>query len=628
MTTTPETSGGVNTAALIKRIFMFLEDGDFQNADAYCERVLDSDPECAEAYLGKLMVEQRVRQQEQLMDCRVSFEDSNNYRRVVRFGDEMLVATLQGYVAHINRRNQEEQWENAYADAVESMNAAATELAYTRAAERFAAIAAYKDAAQLEQVCRQQAESCRQQAEVSRKEAVYTRAQQTVATGGATIAAYQQAMALYATIPDWRDAGEQIAACETAIEAIKAKAEADRLAREQRAAKRAKRRKRLLAIGIPTLCVVAAVAVLLPTVIIPTYRYNKAISLMEAGEYERSLKMFISLDGYKDSAEYIQRFDVRALWEKEVYGDTVRETTYDEKGNLLKSVTQDDDGNICSTEENTYDEKGNLLKSVTQAADGRVTTEENTYDEEGNEIKSIYKNADGAFHQWEYVYDENGKMIESIGKNADGSTYSSEQREYDQSGKRTQWVIKSFDASGNVLRITTWRYTYDDKGKISRELSTSNGSNGSDGYECIRYYTYEYFENGDVKRIHWEETRTYEGQPDEYSMGEDVFDENGNWIRWVEETDNYKQVIDYTYDNNGKRIKETAETHYKSENTEDTVSETRYTYDEYGCLVKETGTSKSGSTTRKYKTTYERKDIIVTLKAEEEPEPLDLMIER
>ena len=34
--------------ALLKRVFMFLEEGDWSNADKYCEKVLDIDPENAE----------------------------------------------------------------------------------------------------------------------------------------------------------------------------------------------------------------------------------------------------------------------------------------------------------------------------------------------------------------------------------------------------------------------------------------------------------------------------------------------------------------------------------------------------------------------------------------------------
>ena len=50
------TSAMPNIEPLLKRAFMFLEDGDWESADEYCERVLDQDPENAMAYLGKLMV--------------------------------------------------------------------------------------------------------------------------------------------------------------------------------------------------------------------------------------------------------------------------------------------------------------------------------------------------------------------------------------------------------------------------------------------------------------------------------------------------------------------------------------------------------------------------------------------
>ena len=40
---------------LLTRVFMFLEDGDFTSADQYCEKVLDMNPMCAEAYLGKAL---------------------------------------------------------------------------------------------------------------------------------------------------------------------------------------------------------------------------------------------------------------------------------------------------------------------------------------------------------------------------------------------------------------------------------------------------------------------------------------------------------------------------------------------------------------------------------------------
>lgn len=34
--------------ALLKRVFMFLEDSEWEKAIEYCERVLDMNPECGE----------------------------------------------------------------------------------------------------------------------------------------------------------------------------------------------------------------------------------------------------------------------------------------------------------------------------------------------------------------------------------------------------------------------------------------------------------------------------------------------------------------------------------------------------------------------------------------------------
>ena len=54
-------SGSSSVEPLLKRAFMFLEDREWEEADKYCEKVLDLDPENAQAYLGKLMAELRVK---------------------------------------------------------------------------------------------------------------------------------------------------------------------------------------------------------------------------------------------------------------------------------------------------------------------------------------------------------------------------------------------------------------------------------------------------------------------------------------------------------------------------------------------------------------------------------------
>ena len=95
--------------AYLKRVFMFLEDGDWSAAAEYCEKVLDIDPECAEAYLGKLMAQLKVNEREQLQNCAKSFDDNNNYKKILRFGDETLKAEVVGYNDGIRARLEAER---------------------------------------------------------------------------------------------------------------------------------------------------------------------------------------------------------------------------------------------------------------------------------------------------------------------------------------------------------------------------------------------------------------------------------------------------------------------------------------------------------------------------------------
>jgi len=95
-----------SVAPLIERAFLFLEDGKWQDADIYCEKILDVDPKNAEAYLGKLMAELQVRNRKQLADCDKPFDDTENYGKVIRFGDEKLESEMRGYLSLINERVQ------------------------------------------------------------------------------------------------------------------------------------------------------------------------------------------------------------------------------------------------------------------------------------------------------------------------------------------------------------------------------------------------------------------------------------------------------------------------------------------------------------------------------------------
>ena len=161
--------GNTNTAPLLKRAFMFLEDEDWNSANEYCEKVLDIDPENPSAYLGKLLSELRVRKQESLKDCAEPFDHSKNYQKAVRFGDEKLKTALTGYIENINTRNENARLGGIYTRAKNAMSAANTERAYKEAARLFESIDEYQDSAVLAQSCYEKAEEEKKKAEEEKK---------------------------------------------------------------------------------------------------------------------------------------------------------------------------------------------------------------------------------------------------------------------------------------------------------------------------------------------------------------------------------------------------------------------------------------------------------------------------
>ena len=323
--TAPANFGAVNTAPLLRRAFMFLEDGNWQEANEYCEKVLDQAPENAQAYLGKLLAELHVSKQEDLADCAEPFDDSNNYQKILRFGDAKLTAAVKGYITHINERNENARMTSIYENGVKTMEAAKAEYGYKAAANLFSRVPGFRDADTL-------AVQCREQAEVCRKDEIYARAEHS-----SEYRRFEEAAELFGSIPGWKDADARAEACEkdaiyekalstaswsgnraNAIEMLEQirgwkdadeqiekfkreieKDEADRIATE----KHEQSVKRIQIIALLVVAVIAAAALLWTFVLLPKMNYSKAISLAEAGNYAEAIAAFEALGNYKDSQE-------------------------------------------------------------------------------------------------------------------------------------------------------------------------------------------------------------------------------------------------------------------------------------------------------------------------------------
>ena len=83
--------------SLLKRAFMFLEDGEWGSANKYAEKVLDIDPENGEAYLAKAMSDLKQRSRSSMNDAS-GIALNANIQKALRFGSGSLKNEINGYI--------------------------------------------------------------------------------------------------------------------------------------------------------------------------------------------------------------------------------------------------------------------------------------------------------------------------------------------------------------------------------------------------------------------------------------------------------------------------------------------------------------------------------------------------
>lgn len=298
---------------LLERAFMFLEDGDWDKADIYCESVLDQNPKCAEAYLGKLMAEVEIRKKEDLSKAKEPLDRSDNYRKVMRFADESLRERL-------SNAKEVQHNEQLYAEAMACMTAASDEEAYRNAAQKFYSLGSYKDASSRREQCLQRADRIiadrRQREEIKRKENIYSRAEKCMRLG--TVEGCNSAIRLYESIPGFRSSAAQISECRRKIEDLEAKEAARQVAVE----KAKKKAKKIAIIAAPIVCVCIVFVIVLTTVIIPKQKYNEAMDLIDSGDYESAYALLeeigkndvIAANKYDRAIDLIDSGDYKAAY--------------------------------------------------------------------------------------------------------------------------------------------------------------------------------------------------------------------------------------------------------------------------------------------------------------------------
>ena len=107
VTVFPQTDIDQKAEALLRRGYLFLEDTEWDKATEYFNKVLDLEPECAQAYIGLLCTELKCSKQEFLVQQAVPIHDNSNYKKALRFGNADVQEFLQSISTAILGRIQE-----------------------------------------------------------------------------------------------------------------------------------------------------------------------------------------------------------------------------------------------------------------------------------------------------------------------------------------------------------------------------------------------------------------------------------------------------------------------------------------------------------------------------------------
>ena len=87
---------------LMKRVYLYLEDEDFEKASEYIDKVLDVDAEYAPAYVAQILVENKLTKEADLTTLRVSIDDDPTWKKALRVANEEQKQRYLGYAKQIN----------------------------------------------------------------------------------------------------------------------------------------------------------------------------------------------------------------------------------------------------------------------------------------------------------------------------------------------------------------------------------------------------------------------------------------------------------------------------------------------------------------------------------------------
>lgn len=287
---TTNSNGNVN--ALLKRAYIACEDGDFAKADSFAEKVLNINPELADAYIVKLLAECKVRRIDDLRIYNSIIKSKTNFQRAYKYAQGELKAQLSA----IGKENVEYiEYYPLYCKAQNYIK----QNDYSQAIGYLSKIQSYKNSAEL-------LAQCKENLAVQKKENTYNAAINAGFSKTADDVTMLKSIEALKSLEGYKDSVENIDKLYARIDKWKYQKEIEAEKARELAAKRKHNRK--IGAIVTSCCAVVLTAVLLMTFLwfIPLSNYNKAEELVKAGNYNDALSIYKELNGFSNSEKHIE----------------------------------------------------------------------------------------------------------------------------------------------------------------------------------------------------------------------------------------------------------------------------------------------------------------------------------
>ncbi len=268
--------------------------------------------------------------------------------------------------------------------------------------------------------------------------------------------------------------------------------------------------------------------------------YTQAKNYLNEGKYQEAYNLFLTIKGYKDVDEQLERFFYQ-YGKIEYPSGQISLYEYDLKGNITKQTSIYDTSTYIESYDYQYDEKGYVLTKAFRSkwSDSSSYFE---YDKQGFVTKMTVSD-----ETWLLEYNSEKKITKLSMTWSNDRFESSFEWEYDSNGRIIKETEKNYtEGELDQVEISVYTYEIDNQGRI---------------ISCIR--SFEVGDNYSTTHTTYSDTVVYE-----YNAQNNIIKETSTWWSYLGSTGS--NITEYQYDSNGNIIQE------KYTNEEGNISITTY----------------------------------------------------